>query len=248
MSFKIYADLSKSLKYSVLKLAMIGILILTHQVELSAQSKTYVGIRGGSQISFVTIRHNFFRAVVNPRYTSGTNMGIIVKHYRNQNVGIQTGVEYVQKGWKQFFFDFYPVYTARINYLEVPFLLTAHIGSGKTKFFINMGPFMEFLVGSDLDADPGDVEPFDFYTYDSSRDDSFGYGLRGGGGVSYDFPFGQVHLETFFSFSLTNVFDPVSKDSPVPDVSNNFVAGISLAYLIPFGKLVLVNSKKNKNE
>jgi hypothetical protein len=248
MSFRYNFDFNKQLKPSYFKYAVIAFLLLTLSDQLVAQSKTYVGIRGGSQISFVTIRHNFFRETINPRYTSGTNMGIIVKHYSNKNVGIQTGLEYVQKGWKQFFFDFYPIYTARLNYIEVPFLLTAHIGSGKTKFFINMGPFMEFLVGSDLDPNPGNVEPFDFYTYDASRDNSFGYGLRGGGGMSYDFPFGQVHLETFFSYSLTNVFDPASKSSRVPDVSNNFVAGVSLAYLIPFGKLVLVNLKKNKNE
>lgn len=240
--------MDKQLKVSYFRLVIVVYFIATFNNQLIAQSKTYVGVRGGSQISFVTIRHNFFNVVVNPRYTSGTNLGIIVKHYRNQNVGIQTGVEYIQKGWKQFFFDFYPVYTARVNYIEVPFLLTAHIGTGKTKFFINMGPFMEFLVGSDLDPDPGNVEPFEFYTYDPNRDNSFGYGLRGGGGISYDFPFGQIHLESFFSFSLTNVFDPANKDSRIPDVSNNFVAGISLAYLIPFGKLVLINPKKNSNE
>lgn len=206
-----------------------------------AQTKTYVGVRGGSNISINLIRHNFYRQVINPRYTSGMNAGIIIKHYNRKNFGVQTGLEFIQKGWTQTFFEFFPDYTARLNYVDIPVLMTVYIGNGRTKYHINMGPFAEVLLSAKLDADPGDVAPFNFHTYDPNRDGSFGYGIRGGGGISHDFNFGQIHLEAFLAFSFSNVFDPPSRSSFVPDNSNNFVTGISIAYLLPFGKLSLVN-------
>lgn len=205
----------------------------------SAQSKTYVGVRAGAQLSSLNVTHNFFRKIITTRNLPGINAGIMVKHYTKKNVGLQLGIEYHQKGWKQHFFDLYPDYNAQINYLDLPIMMTAYLGKGKNKYFMNAGFFIEYLLGANLDNPPGDVEPFDFYTYDPDRDGRFGYGLRFGGGLSRDFSFGQIHLEGFFTFSLSNVFDPESRESEVPDISNNFLTGFSIAYLIPFGKLDL---------
>lgn len=216
------------------------LIVLLLGIEGNAQTKTYVGVKGGGNISILLMQNNFFRTITNPRYNSGVHSGIIVKHYNRKNFGIQTGVEYIQKGWNQYFFDFFPTYSARIDYIEAPFLMNVYLGNGKAKFFVNMGIFVEYLIGSKLDDDPGDVEPFNFFTYDEERDGRFGYGLRGGGGFSYDFPFGQVHLEGFFSYSLTNLFDPVNNVTLVPNNSKSFVIGISAAYLLPFGKLNLL--------
>ncbi len=206
---------------------------------LAAQHKSYVGVRGGVQLTNADISHNFYQLNIRNTYTVTYHTGLVYKYYNKKNVGLITGLDYSVKGWTQNFFELYPNYTARLDYLELPLLMTAYLGNGRTKYFVALGPFFEYLVNYKLDPEPVETEPFDWYTYDPDRDNNFGYGLRMGGGVSHDFSFGQIHLEGFFTYSLSNIMDPVSRDSGVPDISNSFVFGASLAYLIPFGKLEL---------
>ncbi len=218
-------------------LVLMGVLLVT--TALSAQHKSYIGVRGGVQLTDADISHNFFRVNMQNTYTISYHTGVIYKYYNKKNVGLITGLDYTVKGWTQSFSGFYPNYTARLDYLELPLLMTAYLGNGRTKYFIALGPYLEYLINHQLDPEPEVTEPFDWFTYDPDRDGKFGYGLRMGGGISHDFPFGQIHLEGFFTYSLSNIMDPVSRDSGVPDVSNSFIFGVSLAYLIPFGSLEL---------
>ncbi len=206
---------------------------------LAAQHKSYVGVRGGVQLTNADISHNFYQLNIRNTYTVTYHTGLVYKYYNKKNVGLITGLDYSVKGWTQNFFELYPNYAAQLDYLELPLLMTAYLGNGRTKYFVALGPFFEYLINYKLDPEPVDTEPFDWYTYDPDRDNNFGYGLRIGGGVSHDFSFGQIHLEGFFTYSLSNIMDPVSRDSGVPDISNSYVFGASLAYLIPFGKLEL---------
>lgn len=222
-----------------MKKLLLMLLLTGYCTLVSAQQKSYIGIRGGVQLTNADINHNFFQVNIRNTYTVTYHTGVIYKYYNKKNVGLMTGLDYTVKGWTQNFFELYPNYTARLDYLELPLLMTAYLGNGRTKYFVALGPYFEYLVGYELDPEPEETEPFDWYTYDPDRDGNFGYGLRAGGGVSHDFSFGQIHLEGFFTYSLSNIMDPVSRDSGVPDISNSFIFGASLAYLIPFGKLDL---------
>lgn len=222
-----------------MKKKLLVLLCLGYCTLVSAQHKSYIGVRGGVQLTNADINHNFFQINIRNTYTVTYHTGLIYKYYNKKNVGLITGLDYTVKGWTQNFFELYPNYTARLDYLELPLLMTAYLGNGRTKYFVALGPYFEYLIGHQLDPVPEATEPFDWFTYDPDRDNKVGYGLRLGGGVSHDFSFGQLHLEGFFTYSLSNIMDPVSRDTGIPDVSNSFIFGASLAYLIPFGKLEL---------
>lgn len=210
------------------------------------QTKTYVGVKGGAHINSAFFNHTIFRFSSRTSFDPGVNAGLFIKHFPRKrdiafNSGIQGGINYMQRGWAQTFPDTnIPDYGAKMNYLEIPIEGVGYFGR-KNKYFIAAGFFTEILVGNTLDTDPGDVSPYDFATYVPSRDREIGYGGRASGGVWRDFPFGSLHLEAFFTYSFSNFIDAGDlTDDQVPDISNLWSLGISVGYLLPFGKLELV--------
>ena len=218
---------------------------ITSFLWLTAQTKTYVGIRGGGHITSAWMDHTVFGFSADLGGKPGVNGGIFVKHFPRKrdiffNAGIQGGVNFVQKGWTQNFLESgFPKYSVSMNYLEIPIEGIGYFGN-KNKYFIAAGFFAEYLLSHNKDASPEGLQFSDFATYVPSRDREIGYGGRVSGGVFRDFPFGQLHLEGFFSYSFSNFIDAgdLSNDQ-LPDISNNWNLGISIGYLIPFGKLEL---------
>lgn len=172
------------------------------------------------------------------------------------NSGIQMGINYVQKGWKQNFnlqgqAVELPKYSVEMNYLELPIEGIGYFGN-KNKYFVAVGFYAEYLLGYTKDEQPEfdegseelgvpRVNAFNFITYEPARDREIGYGFRASGGIFRDFSFGSLHLEGFFTFSISNVVDAGNlTDASLPDISNHWTSGVAVAYLIPFGKLEMV--------
>ncbi|MFK7951267.1 MAG: outer membrane beta-barrel protein [Ekhidna sp.] len=212
---------------------------------VGAQSKTYVGIKGGGQASSAFINHTIFRNNMNTTFKSGIHSGLLVKHFAKKrdiflNAGIQFGINYIQKGWKQKFITDIPNYSVQMNYLEIPVEAIGYFGN-KNKFFVTAGLYFETLLNTKKSAEPTETErggsAVDFYTYESSRDRKAGYGGRASAGTFRDFSFGSIHLEGFFTYSISNFIDAGNLTDETPDISNLWTVGGSIAYLIPFGKL-----------
>lgn len=232
----------RSERVKVFFLAM-AYLLLVH-VSL-AQTKTYVGIKAGGHASSIYMEHTIFNLNINTGIIPGAHAGLLIKHFPKKksswlNSGIQLGVNYVQKGWKQTFVTDEPSYRAHMNYLELPLEGIAYFG-GQTKCFATLGFYAEYLMGFDKGDDPNteNLGGADFYTYEASRDRETGYGVRTSGGVFRDFSFGSLHLEGYFAYSLSNVIDAGKIIDETPDLSNYWNIGISIAYLMPFGQLDL---------
>lgn len=203
---------------------------------------TYVGVKAGGHAGSSFIEHTIFNTNVRSRLIEGINMGVFAKFLPKKNnsflnSGIQLGVNYVQKGWRQVFITDEPAYTARMTYLEVPVEGIGYFGN-KNKYFISAGFFMEFLVDTDLDAEPNpnNLGGGDFWTYDADRDRKIGYGGRLSGGIFRDFSFGSIQLEGFFSYSFSNFMNPGDLTTEVPDISNLWVGGATLGYMFRLGK------------
>ncbi|MEQ9008163.1 MAG: hypothetical protein RLP12_09785, partial [Ekhidna sp.] len=75
----------------------------------------------------------------------------------------------------------------------------------------------------------------DFYTYEEGRDREFGYGGRLGGGIFRDLPIGTFQIEGFFSYSFSNFINPGDLSTESPDISNHWVVGFTVGYMISLG-------------
>ncbi len=210
------------------------------------QSKTYVGLKTGAQINSAYMVHTVFNFRANNTFKSGLNTGLVIKHFPKKrktflNTGIQGGVNYIQRGWVQTFKGTgLPNYSITMNYLEFPIEGIGYFGN-QTKYFVGGGFFAEYLVSSTKDQDPADLTNIDFATYEKGRDRRGGYGARFSGGAWRDFSFGTLQLEGFFTYSFSNFIDAgdLSNDQ-LPDISNLWSFGVSIGYLISFGKLKMV--------
>jgi len=245
--------------------AVISFLFLILSQILIGQTKTYIGIRAGGHLKSAFLDHTIFNYAFGGSFSPGINTGLFIKHFPKKrdiffNSGIQLGINYSQKGWEQNF-DLesqeardLPKYRVSMNYIEIPIEGIGYFGN-KNKYFIAGGLLVEFLINHSKD----EVPPFDseitdiasnvnrinlwnFATFEEERDSKFGYGARISGGMFRDFSFGSIHLEGYFTYSFSNFIDSGDLTDPnLPDISNLWTAGASIGFLIPFGKLEMLN-------
>jgi hypothetical protein len=220
---------------------LIWLICLVLIVQTGVAQKTYVGVKAGGHASTAFIEHTIFNLNLNSTFVPGVNGGVFVKYLPKPgdsflNSGIQLGVNYVQKGWKQTFLTDEPSYTARMNYLEIPLEGFGYFG-GNNKYFISAGLYMEFLMSVDKDEEPDQDNrgAAEFYTYEEGRDRELGYGARLGGGMFRDLSIGTFQLEGFFSYSFSNFINPGDLSTRTPDLSNHWMVGFTVGYMISLG-------------
>ncbi|MEQ8472273.1 MAG: outer membrane beta-barrel protein [Marinoscillum sp.] len=212
---------------------------------LNAQVKGYVGLRGGGHFSSAYIDHTFYRTQLREGFIPGYHGGVMVKLFTNQsptsflNAGLQSGLLYESKGWRQTFDTDEPNYRVRMDYLNFPLDAIIYAGKRKTKVFATLGIYLEKLISVDKTPDPdlNNLGGQEFYTYEASRDRDFGYGVRASLGVQYDSPIGLFHVDGFLGFSVSSFIRIEDLSERLPDLSNHYVGGFTVAYLIPFGKM-----------
>lgn len=209
---------------------------------VSFAQKTFIGIKAGGHTGSAYIDHTIFNNFNNTGLKGGFNAGLIMKYFPKKREvflksGIQFSVIYAKKGWTQIFITDEPTYSAEMSYIEVPVEAIGFFGN-KNNYFITVGFFFEYLVDYQLDPVPDltNLGGQDFYTYSPSRDNEVGYGARASGGIFREFSFGMVHLEGFFTYSISNFMNPGDLTTQTPDISNLWYTGVSLGYLIQLGK------------
>lgn len=231
----------------------IGLLVLFFGMQLvaSGQSRSYIGLRGGAQVSSAYIAHTALQVNMDLGFVQTAHAGLLFKHFnfRSQNpkalqAGFQAGINYIQRGWTQ---NFQPetglsAYQTKLGYLEIPAEAILYWGQKRTKFFLTMGLYYERLLADQAKNRPSDEEianlQEDFFEYDPSRGDrKNGYGGRFAFGTFTDLPFGTVQLELFTSISFSGLFEFTNRTTDIPDQSNLYSIGLSAAYMLRFGKM-----------
>ena len=202
---------------------------------LFAQSKTYIGVKAGYNIGSAFIKHNINRVTVKEGFKSGFHLGLTSLLYMEKNVGLQMELNYTKKGWAQKF-DSGEKFIQNLDYIELPILVNVYLGNKKTRLFINLGTFVEYLVNDSNDGLPTDTTGSDFYYFQEERDNKFGYGLTAGGGFHRDFSFGTLMIEGRFTYNNSNVIEPGELSSGIPNLSNQYNTTISVGYMFSFGK------------
>ena len=216
---------------------------------LAKGQNLYIGAKMGGHVGSAFIDHSITNFTMRAGFEPGFHGGVMFKFLPEpRNVflksGLQLSVNYVQKGWQQIFLNNEPPYSAEMTFIEMPIEAIGYFGK-KNNFFVTLGFYFEYLVDHRLDplpnfdenaaADRSLVGGQDFYTYEPERDNEAGYGGRASGGVFREFSFGMLHLEGFFTYSISNFIDAGDLTTRTPDISNLWVAGVSLGYLFQIG-------------
>lgn len=213
---------------------------------VSAQGvRGYMGVRGGAQLSNAYLEHTLYNTYTNTSFVPGYHGGVMFQLFTNRsptsfvNAGLQTSLIYTQKGWKQTFPTDEPPYKIRMGYIELPLDALAYFGRKNLKFFFTVGMYLEYLVDvqKDPEPDPDNLGGAEFYTYEWDRDRKFGYGAKVSVGAQRDFPIGTFHVDVFGTFSISSFIKADDFSNRLPDLSNHWGVGFTVAYLIPFGKM-----------
>ncbi len=179
----------------------------------SARNELYLGAGGGVVFSNID-----FMPTVEQTEHMGILGGISLKYISEKHLGLIAELNYVQKGWTEAFEpDSEFSYQRTLSYLEMPFLTHIYFGN-KTRFIINAGPKISYLLGEqqqmssaladDLaqrrEADPDAPIGVQYGSIDEMK--WFDYGLLGGLGLELKTDIGDLNLEGRYYFGLADLF------------------------------------------
>lgn len=179
----------------------------------SARNELYLGAGGGVVFSNID-----FMPTVEQTEHMGILGGISLKYISEKHLGLIAELNYVQKGWTEAFEpDSEFSYQRTLSYLEMPFLTHIYFGN-KTRFIINAGPKISYLLGEqhqmssaladDLalrrEADPEAPIGVQYGSIDAMK--RVDYGLIGGLGLELKTAMGDLNLEGRYYFGLADLF------------------------------------------
>jgi len=216
----------------LVSLFILSFLVFCASGQETSEKKVMIGIKGGSSVSQMR-----FYPSVNQSILSGYTGGIVVKVMSQKHVGIQTEINYTQKGWKEKVSEEFR-YSRRLNYLDVPFMTHVSIGKRRFGIFFNIGPSLSVLLSEDESIEPGTTSLSELANGDSYYgepiDNIIDFQFTAGLGARYEFKGGNAfEVEGRAYGSLPNVFDP---DKYVYSASQNQLATVTMSYLFSLSK------------
>lgn len=229
-------------KQSIIALAILWLLSLPVQAQLQDQRQNFsLGINGGVNISSVSFEPSIKQGkLIVPAF--GVTARYISEKYFNMICGIQTEVNFSQRGWKEDIDDGSgDTYQRKMNYIEVP--LMAHLAFGKDKgngarFVLNLGPQVGFLIGEkeikSASWHPEDRTTGVTWQYGKMAESKFDYGIVGGGGLEVRTGIGHFILEARYYFGLSDFYHSTKKD-PFSRSAHSYITG-RLTYLFDLKK------------
>jgi len=184
-----------------------------------AQYKKYpadisVGVQGGITGSMV-----YFKPAISQTYTTGYEGGLIFRYISEKNLGIQTELNFTQKGWGETGF------ARQMDYVEIPFMTHLYFGK-KTRMFINLGPKAGFFLDDRITLNDLTVQK---YRHSTPVFNKLDYGFTGGFGLYTHIKKQIFQLETRASFSMSNFFQ--DDLAGIYDNSNYMNLSVKLGWL-----------------
>ena len=201
-----------------------------------------IGVNAGINLSNVE-----FNPQIKQNSHNGMILGVTARYmcekYFNMMCGIQTEINFSQRGWNEKIEDGSDnTYSRTMNYLEIPLL--AHLAFGKDaldkglKFFVNMGPQVAFFLsesekmGGNWDASsrPNGV----VQQYGKLVENNFDYGILGGIGLELSTKAGHFILEGRYYYGLADFWKSSKKEDF--ERSGQSYMGVKLTYLFDITK------------
>jgi len=184
--------------------------------------ETSIGIKLGGNISSVN-----FDPVIPQNINNGYLGGITFKHIEEKNLGIQIELNYLQFGWSENLADTIGTYSRRLNYIQFPLMTHLNFGKNKTRFFLNIGPHMSYLISENETINIfNEANEAPYYRTKIANRLEIGLGL--GIGITQHTSIGVFQLEGRGNIGLTNIFEETI-ETPF-DISRNMAAELTLSF------------------
>ncbi len=137
----------------------------------------------------------------------GIHGGISAKYLSQKHLGMILEVNFAQRGWKQEFASGSTLaYTRQLSYVEIPIMTHVYFGN-KTRFILNLGPQISFLVSDKVKANTDFLQNPPAGTQFGQIQHKFDYGLVGGLGMELNTKIGSFDVEGRYYFGLGDIFD-----------------------------------------
>ena len=208
-----------------------GILGLIIPQFVSAQENSHKelswGLNGGVSISSMS----FNPKVRQSKLIQGVG-GISIRYISENNFGIQSEINYSQRGWNEYDPDKPDKhYTRALDYIEFPVLTHIYFNAGKRfRTVFNLGPQLGYLLNERTiksNIDVNDKDTPSYYTQKVQR--RFDWGLCFGGGVELRTGGGNFVLDGRYYYGLSDIFNNTKADYFA--ASSNQVINVKLTYL-----------------
>lgn len=204
---------------------------------LQAKAQFSFGAKGGVLASFVFVDNINIRQTepnLSQNFLQGITFGGVARYIpKERNSGILMEFNFTQKGWQENVSSG-GTYTARINYIEIPFMSHIRIGRKRTKIAINAGPSFTYMLSFEEQFEGGVIEDDVTIRITEQSRLRAGYGLAMGVSFMRATKAGDFQLDFRYNLGLSNTLDRI--DDTVPDFSQMQDAGLSLTYIWPFGR------------
>jgi hypothetical protein len=163
------------------------------------------------------------------------NGGLVFRYAEHKVCALQIECNYAQNGWTELYGtpgQNQVIYTRRLHYIQIPFLM--HLGFGKRNFkaFFNLGPQIGYCIADKHTvSSPGTLQ-LDGHQH-PKIDNPFDWGAAAGLGCYYRVnKVGVFQIEARFNFSLGGVFDVGQLE--YYKMANPMGLSINLGYLWDF--------------
>ena len=233
MKNKKSSPVANRLEFNILKISCGLLLLLQFSLSAFAQNEPfkkefYFGAKGGMVFSRVKFKPN-----VEQNMFTGKSAGLLFRMISEPHVGIQVEVNYLQKGWEEKPLEgMTQTYMHKLNYIDIPIMTHANLGTKAYRFTLNLGPTVAFLLSDNQGMNPSSpgihsIPPIPYWgkPIDSRVDFLF----TGGIGSEIHFKHaGALALDARVFYSLTNLYD--SKNYGYDPSQTNGLQ-VTLAYL-----------------
>ncbi|MFR9165885.1 MAG: porin family protein [Dysgonomonas sp.] len=144
--------------------------------------------------------------------------GFSIRYITEKNLGLLAELNLSQQGWKGDYKD-QPQFkhSHSLTYIELPIMTHIYFGR-KVRFFVNLGPKFQFLIGEkesmsqELEEYLVDNSTSRDIQYNREAEHKFDYGILAGGGLEFRTGIGNFSLEGRYYFGLGDIFE--TKKSP----------------------------------
>ena len=202
-----------------------------------------IGMKAGVNISSINYDPKLTQRNIQKDLFIGYLGGLTFQHFSQKSMGIQFETLYIRKGFKtQFNPDLNTQYERSIDYVSIPFMMHALIGSKDFSISLILGPFGSYALQSEEVLTEGETVTRRLYAYDPEIDNRFEFGLKGGIGIRNQFNFGILGVEGKYSYSFISLFkweatypDPEMRDFfQIPESAQNQGYQITFSYYYSF--------------
>jgi len=210
---------------------LVSFLFLT---AIYSEAQTGIGLMVGPNISTQFGVSKNIDHVISP--TGGLNIGVFF-NIGNGVVAFSPGLSISQKGYKYVEGE---TGIVTLNYFELPLLVRLKLGEKKLSGFINIGPYLDFMMSGNVvikDGSSKDKHIFDSDDYENIN--RIDVGLIVGGGVQYELGPGNLFVDIRFAPGFIDInknWKDIKDYNSDYKHETNFSTAILFGYLFRLGK------------